>query len=144
MAIQRQPAVRPAHSGQVQRPPSTKPSKKNTGATTSGGLGFQSGSDIDQRETQREAVRQAIFQRRSNNALKLPNGYLKVAALIIRWDEKIDDFKGHTEEVRIFVSLDAGTWLILRFRSNDFKTSSNNNLATYAKSIRSKIARSRK
>lgn len=48
---------------------------------------------------EREPVRQALFQRKSNAALKLPNGYVKVAVLIIRWDHSIDGFEGHTEEV---------------------------------------------
>jgi hypothetical protein len=47
----------------------------------------------------REPTRQALFLNASNRALNLPNGYLKVEVLIIRWDESIDDFKGHTEEV---------------------------------------------
>jgi hypothetical protein len=40
-----------------------------------------------------------MFQRKVNDVLKLPNGYLNAAVLIIRWDESIDDFEGHTEEV---------------------------------------------
>ncbi|KAF2113490.1 hypothetical protein BDV96DRAFT_549394 [Lophiotrema nucula] len=48
---------------------------------------------------QRESERQLWFQNEVNNRLQIPNGYLKVALLIIRWDEKIDDLAGHTEEV---------------------------------------------
>jgi hypothetical protein len=40
-----------------------------------------------------------MFQRKVNDVLKLPNGYLNAAVLIIRWDESIDDFEGHTGEV---------------------------------------------
>ena len=50
-------------------------------------------------ERKRDAVRQAMFQEASDEALNIPLGYLKVAVKIIRWDESIDDFKGHTEEV---------------------------------------------
>lgn len=50
-------------------------------------------------EESRDALRQAIFQKTANEALKIPNGYLKVAVKIIRWNENIDDFKGHTQEV---------------------------------------------
>src|SRR5690242_10144807 len=101
MATRRPLVVRPAHSGQLARPPPSKPSTKNTGAVTAAGSGLPPGPESDQRGTQREAVRQAIFQKGSNEALQLPNGYLKVAVLIIRWHEIIDDFKGHTEEVSV-------------------------------------------
>ncbi|KAI4928211.1 uncharacterized protein J4E92_005695 [Alternaria infectoria] len=50
-------------------------------------------------EESRDALRQAIFQKTANEALKIPNGYLKVAVKIIRWNENIDDFKGHTQEI---------------------------------------------
>ncbi|KAF2684475.1 hypothetical protein K458DRAFT_302466 [Lentithecium fluviatile CBS 122367] len=48
---------------------------------------------------ERESERQAWFQNVSNDILKIPNGYLKVAVLIIRWDREIDEFKGHDEEI---------------------------------------------
>lgn len=50
-------------------------------------------------ELNREAERQAIFQKVSNEILKIPNGYLKVEVLIIRWNEDLDDFKEHSQEV---------------------------------------------
>src|SRR4051794_3993544 len=50
-------------------------------------------------ELNRETERQAIFQKVSNEILKIPNGYLKVEVLIIRWDEALDDFKEHSREV---------------------------------------------
>ena len=102
MATQHQPAVRPAHPTtlpSLRRLSSAKASRKHSAAIAEGGTTPQAGVENDQEESQREPVRQAVFQRRSNQALKLPNGYLKVAVLIIRWDESIDDFKGHTEEV---------------------------------------------
>jgi hypothetical protein len=46
-----------------------------------------------------ECDRQAHFQNVSNGILGTPNGYREVEVLIIRWDESIDQFKGHTEEV---------------------------------------------
>jgi hypothetical protein len=46
-----------------------------------------------------ERDRQAHFQNVSNGILGTPNGYQEVGVLIIRWDESIDQFKGHTEEV---------------------------------------------
>lgn len=48
---------------------------------------------------QKESVRQAWFQSEANDVLQVPNGYLKVTVLIIRWDESIDEFKGHEQEV---------------------------------------------
>jgi len=50
-------------------------------------------------DLKRETERQAIFQKVSNEILKIPNGYLKVEVLIIRWHEALDDFKEHTTEV---------------------------------------------
>lgn len=50
-------------------------------------------------ELKREAERQILFQKISNDILDIPNGYLKVEVLIIRWDENIDEFKGHKAEV---------------------------------------------
>lgn len=56
----------------------------------------------------REPIRQALFQRSLEQALQLSPGYSKVAVLIIRWDESIDDFnERHTKEIarlqKIFV-----------------------------------------
>jgi hypothetical protein len=80
-----------------------KPVRKNVIAVSvlESGSVPQPGVDNDQRESLRESVRQSLFQTKSNKALKLPNGYLKVAVLIIRWDKSIDDFEGHTEEVSL-------------------------------------------
>lgn len=71
---------------------------KNSGPSEST-TATQTGTEIDPKESVREPERQALFQKRSNKTLELPNGYLKVAVLIIRWDPSIDDFEGHTEEV---------------------------------------------
>jgi hypothetical protein len=106
MTTQRELDVELAH-------PSSSPKTNNTSAEkprrkipvgvsfTEGGTVPQSEAEGEQRESLREPIRQALFQRKSNKALKLPNGYLKVAVLIIRWDKSIDDFKGHTEEVSL-------------------------------------------
>jgi hypothetical protein len=51
-------------------------------------------------ELKREAERQTLFQKIANGILGSPNGYREVQVLIIRWDESIDQFKGHTKEVR--------------------------------------------
>lgn len=102
MATQRQPAVRQAHPTtlpSLRGLSSAKSSRKNSPAIAEGGTTPQAGVENDPKESQREPERQAVFQRRSNQALKLPNGYLKVAVLIMRWDESVDDFKGHTGEV---------------------------------------------
>jgi hypothetical protein len=50
-------------------------------------------------EKPRELSRQTLPQQVSEQVLSIPHGYQKVAVLIIRWDEKIDDFAGHNEEV---------------------------------------------
>jgi hypothetical protein len=50
-------------------------------------------------EFKREADRRILFQKVANGILGSPNGYRKVEVLIIRWDESIDEFKGHTQEV---------------------------------------------
>jgi hypothetical protein len=53
------------------------------------------------RELKREAERRTLFQKVSNDILDIPNGYRKVEVLIIRWDESIDEFKDHKQEVCI-------------------------------------------
>lgn len=64
-----------------------------------GALAATPGAAVLQPGDKREAERQAWFQNKSNNILEIPNGYLKVAVLIIRWHDEIDEFKGHDEEV---------------------------------------------
>jgi ABC-type cobalt transport system substrate-binding protein len=51
------------------------------------------------RQLKREDERQKLFQKISNKVLDIPTGYRKVEVLIIRWDKKIDEFKGHDGEV---------------------------------------------
>jgi len=60
---------------------------------------LDSGNAIQPDDAKRESEWQASFQHEANNVLKVPNGYMKVALLIIRWDKKIDEFDGHDEEV---------------------------------------------
>lgn len=56
-------------------------------------------------ELKKESERQTWFQKKANTVLDIPNGYLKVSVLIVRWHEKIDEFKkGHDDEV-CFVEL---------------------------------------
>jgi hypothetical protein len=103
MATQPRSAVTSLQSGDASTfsgPPSTKLSRKTSAAIPDGVAASQSArKEEEERERQRDALRQAIFQKASNEALEIPNGYLKVAVKIIRWDESIDDFPGHTSEV---------------------------------------------
>lgn len=57
------------------------------------------------RELQRESQRQVWFQNKANELLGIPNGYEKGAVLIIRWDEELDEFKGHDEEIEKLIYL---------------------------------------
>jgi hypothetical protein len=98
MATQRQRSARSA-SPSVHRSVAPIPGQKNTFVAVKTAPVAQSGVDSDQRESLREVSRKSMFQRKVNDVLKLPNGYLNAAVLIIRWDESIDDFEGHTEEV---------------------------------------------
>ncbi|CAN9136467.1 unnamed protein product [Alternaria alternata] len=87
-----------------------KVSRKNTPMIPDDAAAVQSArKEEEEMERKRDAVRQAIFQEASDEALEIPLGYLNVAVKIIRWDESIDDFKGHTEEIErlqsIFVNL---------------------------------------
>jgi hypothetical protein len=50
-----------------------------------------------------EADTQAYFDNAVKEAMNIPNGYERVAVLVVRWDESLDDpmFRaGHDEEVR--------------------------------------------
>lgn len=47
----------------------------------------------------REDERQKLFDSESNEVLNIPNGYREAEVLIVRWDEELDEFPGHTEEV---------------------------------------------
>ncbi|KAH3915673.1 hypothetical protein HBI56_146780 [Parastagonospora nodorum] len=55
--------------------------------------------DDTKRVLKREDERQKRFDKMSNTVLDIPNGYRKVEVLIIRWDESIDEFKGHGKEI---------------------------------------------
>jgi hypothetical protein len=102
MATGRLPIVQtaqPAASLSSQRLPVNQISHKNTTGLAYSRPIAQSVAEVDQQGPQREPIRQALFQKKCNDTLKLPNGYLNVAVLIIRWDESIDDLPGHTEEV---------------------------------------------
>jgi hypothetical protein len=60
---------------------------------------LQFDDDAANERLKREASLRALFQKNTNEKLGTPNGYRKVEALLIRWDESIDDFPGHSEEV---------------------------------------------
>jgi hypothetical protein len=47
----------------------------------------------------REDERQKLFDSESNEVLNIPNGYREAEVLIVRWDEELDEFVGHTKEV---------------------------------------------
>ena len=56
----------------------------------------------DDDEKRKETQRQAWFENAIKKKLNIPNSYLQVAPLIIRWDPEIDDYdEGHTSEVSI-------------------------------------------
>jgi hypothetical protein len=64
-----------------------------------GGVITSDPEDILEIELKREAERQTLFHKVANGILGSPNGYREVEVLIIRWDESIDQFEGHTQEV---------------------------------------------
>lgn len=57
---------------------------------------ISSGDDAKKQETKR----QAWFENVIKKELKIPNSYVHVAPLIIRWASEVDDYDpGHTDEV---------------------------------------------
>lgn len=51
---------------------------------------------------QTKSTKRALFEDAVKKRLDIPTSYLKVAVLVIRWDEKIDQYaEGHTEEVSL-------------------------------------------
>jgi hypothetical protein len=56
-------------------------------------------------EKKKEAQRQAWFENVAKKKLKIPNSYVQVAPLIIRWASDLDDYyDGHTDEVSVLLS----------------------------------------
>jgi hypothetical protein len=55
---------------------------------------------LSEAELEREAERQSLFQKVTNNAIGRLNGYRKVEVLLIRWEDSIDQSKGHIQEVQ--------------------------------------------
>jgi len=101
MTASRPSGVRQVHATCVnagQSPaPMTLPRQNSPTVAQSGAL-LRPGDDAV--ALKREAERRTLFQKTSNNALDIPNGYRKVEVLILRWDESIDEFKdGHNKEV---------------------------------------------
>jgi hypothetical protein len=80
-------------------------------------------------ELTREAERQTLFQKVSNEILDIPNGYRNVEVLIIRWDESVDEFKGHDSEVCMLEWRRIYRLLTGRNRSKGFRLSSDQVLA---------------
>jgi hypothetical protein len=53
-------------------------------------------------EKKKETQRQAWFENVAKKKLKIPNSYIQVAPLIIRWARDLDEYyDGHTSEVSI-------------------------------------------
>ncbi|KAI4643555.1 hypothetical protein J4E93_006565 [Alternaria ventricosa] len=107
MAAQRQSTARPAHTKTTepcQSPKPINPSRQNSIVVpvTVDDLTFlDPGNEEAKRELNREAERRTLFQNVSNGVLQIPNGYRKVEVLIIRWDESVDEFKGHEQEAAL-------------------------------------------
>ncbi|KAF1830725.1 hypothetical protein BDW02DRAFT_633411 [Decorospora gaudefroyi] len=105
MVTQRQSAVRPAHPTVVESCQSSRPiapSRQNSVLVPVVVEDHDILSPDDEEakiELTREAERQTLFQKISNDVLKTPNGYRKVEVLIIRWHESIDEFKDHKQEI---------------------------------------------
>jgi hypothetical protein len=93
---------------------------------------------VAKEELKREAERQTLFQKVSNEILDIPSGYRKVEVLIIRWDESVDEFKGHDGEVRICRRQEVCQLLTIQHRSKDFKQYSDLALATVVRLLGSK------
>lgn len=59
------------------------------------------GCTPEEKTVKKETERQDWFQTEANDKLNIPNGYLEVNVLIIRWHEELDEFEGHNDEVGI-------------------------------------------
>jgi hypothetical protein len=105
MASQRQPTMLPVLPGlittstQRRSPPPSEAIRKSPAAVLDGAPVWPPEDEKEERELKRESRRQTWFQDEANNILDIPNGYLNVFVLIIRWHEDIDEFKGHADEV---------------------------------------------
>lgn len=59
---------------------------------------------FSEKPVKNEADSQTLFENAVKQKLNIPNGYEKVAVLVVRWDDDLDDPKfkeGHDEEVRM-------------------------------------------
>lgn len=69
-----------------------------SGEDTSGNTPVKAEVNLDQ--AQEDAQRRLWFSSVVEKKMKIPNGYVKVTFVVIRWDEALDDFGGpHTIEV---------------------------------------------
>ena len=78
------------------------PQRQNSATAVAGSadaIVLQSGDESTKRQLKREDERQKLFHRISNKYFDVPNGYLKVEVLVIRWDKNLDEFKDHDKEV---------------------------------------------
>jgi hypothetical protein len=103
MATQRQPVVMPslATSSLPARSPPPTDTRQTPVTVLDGEPVCTPEDEAAKKELKEETERQAWFQNEVNDRLDIPNGYLKVNVLIIRWHEDIDEFEGHNEEVSI-------------------------------------------
>ncbi|OCL11251.1 hypothetical protein AOQ84DRAFT_386966 [Glonium stellatum] len=54
---------------------------------------------VEEEAQKREAQMQLCFQNAISKEMNIPDGYLKVAVLMIRWDRNIDEFAEHGQEI---------------------------------------------
>lgn len=102
MASHRHPAVLPGlitTSLQHRNPPPSETIGQSPVAVLDGAPVWPPEDEKEKWELKKESDRQTWFQDEANDILDIPNGYLNVFVLIIRWHEDIDEFKGHDDEV---------------------------------------------
>ncbi|KAI8938545.1 hypothetical protein NX059_004431 [Plenodomus lindquistii] len=67
----------------------TEPCKTETEITT-----------LDYVEKREQSIKHAYFENSVKERLNIPTGYVKIAVLVIRWHQDVDQYaKGHTEEI---------------------------------------------
>lgn len=78
----------------------------------------------DEAERKAESERQMYFENAMKETLNLPSGYVKVAVLVIRWedDDDSDGYKaGHDTEVYVLLIISGGMMLILYAQIADLR-----------------------
>lgn len=61
-------------------------------------IALQSEDESTKRLLKREDERQKLFHKISNKYFEVPNGYLQVEVLVVRWEKDLDEFKEHDTE----------------------------------------------